>query len=141
MKTVACLVTLFTCASLLPTNAQVRVLATSPDHPKTWVAGATKSFLALRWDHKLKMLVADVTYSTRLWADDVHPPEEEDYTLGFPGVQLNPQENTLTVNGVTVARLHHLIIGDDIVLEKGFELILDLHKGLIFGSIVASQDT
>jgi hypothetical protein len=132
---------LFVCVSIIPVSAQTYAYANSPDHPKTWVSGAAKTHLALGWDCKRNMLVAHVTYSTQLWASNGNNPETEDYTLSFPDVQFNPQDNTFTSNGVTVARLHHTFIGDDIVLEKGFDLSVHRHDGLIFGAIIPSRES
>jgi hypothetical protein len=114
-------------------------LATSPDHPKTWEAGAAKSYLALRWDSDKKMLVADVTYSTRDYADGVHDPETQDATIRFPGVSFDPATKTFIANGVTVARIHPMLFGNHIVLEKGLELSVHRQHGFIYGKIVAEN--
>jgi hypothetical protein len=137
---IVALVGLIVGAATLPVSADT-VLASSPDHPKTWEAGAAKSYLALRWDSKKNMLVADVTYSTQVWADATHPPEEQDEIITFPSVRFDPGTKSFTAKGVTIARLHPMFLGNDIVLEKGMELSVHRKHGFIYGKIIVAENS
>jgi hypothetical protein len=113
---------------------------TSPDHPSTWTSGADNVHQALRWDPDKHMLFADVKYSTILYADDTHPTEDNDYTLSFPTVRLDPASGVFTANGMKIGTLHRGFFGSNIVLDKSVELNIHRHHGRIFAMIVPSED-
>jgi hypothetical protein len=121
-----------------PVWAQSELLAytKSPDHPSTWVVGATNIHQAFRWDTSKQMLFADVKYSTRDYADSIHPTQEGDYALSFPSVHLDSSTNKLTAHGTTIGALHHGILGSEVVLKRGLELDIHRHHGKIYAAIV-----
>jgi hypothetical protein len=110
-------------------------LAKSPDHPSTWVVGASNIRQELRWDNARNMLVADVTYSTRDYADSIHPTHESEYTLAFPSVHLNPSSEVLTAGGVRVGTLTHGIFTSGVKLDPNAELNIHRHHGRIYAEI------
>ena len=112
--------------------------ATSPDHPTTWVVGASNIHQDLRWDYVHQMLVSDVTYSTRDWADSVHPTRESEYTLSFPSVHLNRSSQSLTAGGTHIGTLTHGIFGTGVKLDRQAELDIHREHGKIFGAIAPS---
>lgn len=115
--------------------------AWSPDHPKTWVDGAMRAHQSLRWSDDRHMLVANVTYSTADYADNTHPPEQDEYTLTFPTVHFDPASGTFTAGGVTVARLEHGFFGSHVVLASNVQLSIHRHRGVIVGALIpASAD-
>ncbi len=115
--------------------------AWSPDHPKTWVDGAMRTHQSLRWSDDRHMLVANVTYSTADYADNIHPPEEDEYTLAFPTVHFDAASGTFTAGGVTVARLEHGFFGSHVVLASNVQLSIHRHHGVIVGGLIpASAD-
>ena len=111
----------------------------SPDHPETWVVGATNIHQALRWDNSRHMLVADVTYSTRDWADSMHPTRESEYTLAFPSVHLDRTSEALTANGSRIGHLTHGLFGTDVQLVPEAELDIHRQHGKIFAAIAPSM--
>jgi hypothetical protein len=115
------------------------VYASSPDHPSTWVNGADNIHQALRWDPEKHMLFADVKYSTILYADSVHPTEENDYALSFPSVRLDSATGVFKANGVRVGILRHGFFGSHIVLDKNVELDIHRHHGRIFAVLGPSE--
>ncbi len=110
-------------------------LAKSPDHPSTWVAGASNVRQILRWDSARQMLVADVRYSTRDWADSVHPAEDSDYTLSFPSVRLDRPSGTLEAGGRPIGKVSPGIFGTNVHLSRMAELDVHRHHGRIFAAI------
>ncbi len=110
--------------------------AKSPDHPKTWVDGATRIHQELRWSPDKHMLLADVVYSTQDYADGPHPTQEDDFTLTFPTVHLDPASGTFTAGGRVVARLH----GDGVKLDPKVELSIHRHHGVVYGALVPNYD-
>jgi hypothetical protein len=120
-----------------PARAQANLytFAKSPDHPSTWVDGASNIRQGLRWDDSRQMLVADVTYSTRDYADGVHPAHEGEYTLSFPSVHLDKESRTFVAGGTRVGMLAHGIFGDEVVLDSKAELDIHWHHGRIFAAI------
>jgi hypothetical protein len=112
--------------------------AKSPDHPNTWVVGASNIHQDLRWDNAHRMLVADVKYSTRDWADSAHPTHESDYTLSFPSVHLDKSSQALTVSGTHIGTLSHGIFGPDVKLDSKAELDIHRHHGKIYAAIAHS---
>ena len=113
--------------------------ATSPDHPSTWVAGASNIHQDVRWDKARQMMVADVTYSTRDWADSPHPTEEGKYTLSFPSVRIDRSSGVLVAGGTRVGRINHGILGDEVVLNRNAELEVHRHHGRIFAAIAPAS--
>jgi hypothetical protein len=121
-----------------PTYGQVYssyAFAKSPDHPSTWVVGASNIHQDLRWDEPKQMLVADVTYSTRDWADSMHPTHEGEYTLGFPTVRFDKSSQTFVAGGTKVGTLKHGLFGPDVVLDPTAELNIHRHHGRIYAAI------
>jgi hypothetical protein len=110
--------------------------ATSPDHPSTWVDGATRTHQDLRWSDDKHMLVADVTYSTRDYADNTHPTEDDSYTLRFPTVHFDSATGKFTVGGVTVAHLEHGFFGSHVALEPKVALSIHRHHGVITAALI-----
>ena len=110
--------------------------AWSPDHPKTWVDGAMRTRQSLRWSSERHMLVANVTYSTADYADNAHPPEEDDYTLTFPSVHLDAASGKLTAGGVTVATLRSGLFGPHVALAPNVQLSIHRHHGVIWGALI-----
>jgi hypothetical protein len=110
--------------------------AWSPDHPRTWVDGASRSHQALRWNGDKHLLVADVTYSTADYADNIHPPEEDDLRLTFPTVRFDAATDKFTAGGVTVATLQHGFFGPHVVLAPDVQLSVHRHHGVVWGSLI-----
>ena len=133
---------LMTCGFECPVHAQAELTAyaKSPDHPSTWVVGATNIHQALRWDESKRMLVADVKYSTRDYADGIHPTEEGDYTLSFPTVHFDSSSSKFTANGVTLGTLRHGFLGSHVVLDPQVELDVHRHHGKIYAVIARSEN-
>ena len=125
-----------------PTYAQVSsyAFAKSPDHPSTWVVGASNIHQDLRWDKTRQMLVADVTYSTRDWADSMHPTHESEYTLSFPTVRFDASSQTLVAGGTHVGTIRHGLFGPGVVLDPKAELDIHRHHGRIFAAITPSPE-
>jgi hypothetical protein len=121
-------------------HASNYILAESPDHPKTWVVGATRIHQALRWSNEKHMLLADVTYSTRDFADGPHPTEEDDFTLFFPTVHFDPATHRFTAKGVVVATLHSGLFGPDVSLAPDVMLSIHRHHGVVYGALLRDQD-
>ena len=116
------------------------IFAKSPDHPKTWVDGATRTHQSLRWSSAQHMLLAYVTYSTADFADGPHPTQEDDFSLTFPTVHFDPASNKFTAHGVVVAMLHHTLLGDDISLSSNVKLSIHRHHGVVYGALIESQE-
>lgn len=116
-----------------------QVFVESPDHPQTWVSGASNIHQDLRWDTQKGMLVADVKYSTRDYADDANPTRESDYTLSFPNVRFDAATNRFTVHGVTVGTLRQGLFGSEVVLDKGVKLSIHRQHGLINAMIMPGR--
>lgn len=115
--------------------------AWSPDHPHTWVDGAMRTHQSLRWSDQKHMLVANVTYSTADYADNIHPPEETEYTLTFPTVHLDAASGKFTAGGVTVALLTHGFFGTHVLVAPRVQLSIHRHRGVIVGALIpASMD-
>ena len=125
-----------------PTYGQVSsyALAKSPNHPSTWVIGASNIHQDLRWDHVRHMLVADVTYSTVDWADSANPTEESGYTLSCPSVHLDRASQTLTAGGTHIGTLTHGLFGTEVKLDPKAELDIHRHHGKIFAAIAPSTE-
>ena len=121
-------------------QADLLAYAQSPDHPSTWVVGATNIHQAIRWDASKQMLVADVKYSTRDYADSVHPTQESDYALSFPSVRLDSSTNKLMAHGATIGTLHHGLFGSEVVLKRGVELDVHRHHGKIYAAILPGDN-
>jgi hypothetical protein len=114
--------------------------AKSPDHPSTWVVGASNIHQALRWDASKHMVFADVKYSTRDYADDSYPPKESDYALAFPAVHFHSNSNTFTAHGVPIGTLHHGLFGSSVALRHGVELDIHRQHGKVYASIVQDEN-
>ncbi len=110
--------------------------AWSPDHPKTWVDGATRTHQSLRWSDEKHMLVANVTYSTADYADNTHPAEEDEYTLTFPTVHFDAGSGKFTAGSVTVAHLRDGFFGSHVILEPNVRLSIHRHRGVIVGALI-----
>jgi hypothetical protein len=143
IKALGFLVILLMTGALLgqPVHAQAYAYAyaKSPDHPKTWVDGATRSRQSLRWDAARHMLFGDVTYSTAYFADGPHPTQEDDFSLTFPTVHFDPSSNKFTANGVVVATLRHGLFGAEVALDPKVELSIHRHHGVIHGALIAAD--
>jgi hypothetical protein len=142
MKTSALLLSLLLVGygASFPTYGQVNsfAFAKSPDHPGTWVVGASNIHQDLRWDNARKMLVADVTYSTRDWADSVYPTHESEYTLSFPSVHLDKSSQHLSAGGARIGTLTHGLFGTEVKLNPKAELDIHRQHGKIFAAIAPS---
>jgi hypothetical protein len=110
--------------------------ARSPDHPSTWVVGASNIHQDVRWDKTHQMMVADVTYSTRDWADSAHPTEESEYTLSFPSVRMDRSSGSLVAGRTQVGKISHGLFGNDVVLSRNVELEVHRQHGKIFAAMV-----
>jgi hypothetical protein len=113
--------------------------AASPDHPSTWVDGATRAHTDLRWNAEKNMLVADVTYSTADWADSVHPARQDQFTLTLPTVRLDKATGEFTAHGVTVASLQPGFFGHHVVLARDVALSIHRHHGVLYGALVPAR--
>jgi hypothetical protein len=126
--------------SFLPARAGVATIhgayATSPGHPTTWVAGATRVHQDLRWDGRHNVLVADVKYSTADWADSDNPTQEDDFILPFPSVRFDPATNKFMANGVVIGTLRDDFIGHKVVLNPGVALSIHRHHGIVHAAII-----
>jgi hypothetical protein len=121
-----------------PVCAQIPAyaIARSPDHPSTWVDGATRERQSLLWSPTKHMLFALVTYSTADYADGPHPTQEDDFSLALPTVHLDPSSGRFLVNGTVVARLRHGIFGSSVALEPNLDLSVHRHHGVVYAAIV-----
>jgi len=130
--------------TLLGTSARAdyneNAYAKSPDHPKTWVDGATRIHQDLRWSDDKHMLLADVTYSTRDYADGPHPTQEDDFVLTFPTVHFDPASGEFTAGGVVVARLHGGLFGSEVSLDQKVELSIHRHHGVVYGALIPNYN-
>ena len=107
----------------------------SPDHPSTWVDGASRMHQDLRWSDDRHMVVADVTYSTAAYADNTHPTEEDSFVLRMPDIKKDATGN-LTVGGVAVGTLKEGLFGTHIVLAPNVQLSIHRHHGVIFAALI-----
>jgi hypothetical protein len=127
----------FTC---IPAHADAQIFhgayATSPAHPATWVAGASRANQGLRWDDKLHQLVADVRYSTRDWADSIHPAQDDDFVLPFPSVHFDLATKTFTANGVVIGTLRDGFWGHEVVLNPDVALSIHRHHGVVKADLI-----
>jgi len=131
------------CTAALPARADYNenAYARSPDHPKTWVDGATRTHQELRWDADKHMLLADVVYSTQDFADGPHPTQEDDFTLTFPTVHFDPASGKFTAGGMVVARLHGGLFGSEVALDPKVTLSIHRHHGVVYGALVPNYHT
>jgi len=139
MKAITILVSVVATGFMACSSAFAQVssysFATSPDHPSTWVAGASNVRQVLRWDRSRQMLVADVRYSTRDWADSVHPAHDSDYTLTFPTVRWDHNSGMLEANGHAIGKVSPGLFGTNVHLSQRAELDVHRHHGRIFAAI------
>jgi hypothetical protein len=140
LKTAFFLGLLLVTGALLGSPLHAQFYAKSPDHPKTWVDGATRTHQSLRWDSEKHLLVADVTYSTQDFADGPHPTEEDDFTLTFPTVHFDHDSGNFTADGTVVARLRGSLFGHEVVLDPKVTLSIHRHHGVVFGALIANQN-
>jgi hypothetical protein len=115
-------------------------VAQSPDHPTTWVDGATRTHQALHWSPENHLLSATVTYSTANFADATHPTEDDTFSLAFPTVHFDAASGNFTAGGQVVARLHHGLFGDGVELAPGVTLSIHRHSGVVVGKLLVSHD-
>lgn len=132
-----CLVTTPLWAS--PNSAPVYLSVSSPDHPKTWTAGALQKSKILRWDSAQQGLVVDVKYSSEFYADSVNPGQEDEHSLAFPMIKLARNGIDLIATNrqgesVVIGRRNGGLFGTDVVLNPGVDL--NVHR--INGKIQAS---
>jgi len=121
-------------------NSPSFLTVNSPDHPSTWVAGAHKEIPTLRWDSTHHMLVADVKYSTKDYADSVNPAESDYHALTFPNVRLASNGNDLLATNhigetAKIGRIENGFFGKSVVLDNGVDLNVHREKGLIYASL------
>jgi len=133
----ASLVLACTAASPARADYNENAYAKSPDHPKTWVDGATRIHQELRWSDEKHMLLADVVYSTQDYADGPHPTQEDDFTLSFPTVHFDSASGNFTAGGKVVARLG----GGGVTLDPKVELSIHRHHGVVYGALVPNYHT
>jgi hypothetical protein len=119
------------CAQI-PTYA----IARSPDHPTTWIDGATREKQSLRWSPTKHMLFALVTYSTADYADATHPPQEDNFSLPLPTVHFDSGFDRFVVNGTIVATLRHGLFGSSVILNPKFALSVHRHHGVVYAAII-----
>jgi hypothetical protein len=121
-----------------PVCAQIPAyaIARSPDHPSTWVDGATRERQSLRWSPSKHMLFALVTYSTEDYADGPHPTQEDDFSLALPTVHFDPSSDQFLVNGTVVATLRHGFFGSSVALDPKLSLSVHRHHGVVYAAIV-----
>jgi hypothetical protein len=129
------------CGSSARADYNENAYAKSPDHPKTWVDGATRTHQELRWSPDKHLLLADVTYSTADFADGPHPTQEDDFVLTFPTVHFDPASGKFTAGGVVVATLHGGILGHDVSLDPKVELSIHRHHGVVYGALIPHYDS
>jgi hypothetical protein len=115
-------------------------VAESPDHPKTWVDGATRAHQALHWSPEKHLLSATVTYSTADFADNTKPTQEDTFSLSFPSVHFDAASGNFIAGGTVVARLHHGLFGDGVELAPGVTLSIHRREGVVVGKLLASHD-
>lgn len=116
------------------------VLASSPDHPKTWVDGAIRDRQGLRWSPEKHMLFGTVTYSTADFADNTKPTQEDHFLLAFPTVHFDSASGNFTAGGTVVATLGRGLFGESVKLAPGVELSIHRHHGIVFGKLLVSRD-
>jgi hypothetical protein len=121
-----------------PVCAQIPAyaIARSPDHPSTWVDGATRERQSLRWSPSKHMLFALVTYSTADFADGPHPTQEDDFSLALPTVHFDPASNHFLVDGTVIATLRHGIFGSSVALDPKLALSIHRHHGVVYAAII-----
>jgi hypothetical protein len=115
------------------------VVATSPDHPKTWVDGAIRAHQGLHWSPEKHLLLATVTYSTANFADNTHPTEEDTFQLAFPTVHFDSASGRFTAGGMLVATLHHGLFGETVSLAPDVDLSIHRHEGVVFAKLLVSR--
>jgi hypothetical protein len=124
----------------LPANAGEETnhgaYAASPAHPSTWVVGATRVHQGLRWDGLRRELVAYVKYSTQDWADEIHPAQEDDFSLPFPTVCLDPATNKFMADGMAIGMLHDSFFGHEVTLSPGVALSIHRHYGIVNAALI-----
>ena len=136
----------FFAAMLLGPGGQLRAesssdaLAESPDHPTTWVNGATRERQSLRWSPTKHLLFAYVTYSTADFADGPHPTQEDDLSLTFPTVRLDPATHHFIANGIVVATLRRGLFGEEVALDPKVELSIHRHHGVVYGKLIPREE-
>ena len=141
MKTVT-LIALAAAAALSSASAYATAetfhgaFATSPAHPTTWIIGASRDEQSLRWDNRLHELVADVRYSTKDWADSVHPAQEDDFVLPFPSVRFDPEAKSFRANGVSIATLRDGFWVREVVLNPDVALSIHRHHGVVNATLI-----
>ena len=128
-------------AWIAPARAYDDLLAESPDHPRTWVDGATRAHQELRWSSEKHLLFADVTYSTSDFAEGPHPTQADDFSLAFPTVRFHPETGNFTAGGTVVAKLRHGLFGSSVVLAPNVSLSIHRHQGVVYGRLVSSAST
>ncbi len=116
------------------------MVAESPDHPTTWVDGATRTHQGLHWSPEKHLLFGTVTYSTADFADNTHPTQEDSFLLAFPSVRLNASTGKFTAGGMVVAMLHQGLFGSEVELAPGVDLSIHRHHGVIFGKLLADRE-
>lgn len=132
----------------LPASPQVIYMhITSPDHPQTWVVGANRESQTLRWDGNRRILLCDVKYSTKDYADSVNPAESDSHTLTFPRVHLAANGVDLCATNregqtATIGQLRNGLFGKEVVLNKHVDLNVHridgaIHAALNYNSLVA----
>ena len=133
----------FACTAVSSARADYNenAYAKSPDHPKTWVDGATRTHQELRWSAEKHMLLADVVYSTQDFADGPHPTQEDDFTLTFPTVRFDRAAKIFTADGKVVARLHGGLFGSEVDLDPKVTLSIHRHHGVVYGALIPNYDT
>jgi hypothetical protein len=130
------------CTAAAPARADYNenAYAKAPDHPKTWVDGATRTHQELRWSPEKHMLLADVVYSTQDFADGPHPTQEDDFTLSVPTVHFDQASGEFTAGGVVVARLRGGLFGSGVALDPKVTLSIHRHHGVVYGALVPNYD-
>jgi hypothetical protein len=116
----------------------------SPDRPRTrLVGGNDKLDQRLRWSDQKNALFLDVTYSLLFYTDGLHPNQYQTYTVSFPGVRLNPADQTLFFadgqgHRVVLGYLRCGMFGQEVVLSPNVTLSAQRAAGVLGARLIVN---
>jgi hypothetical protein len=119
-----------------------RVLATSPDHPRTfWTGGFEERDRYVVWNATEGALEAHVVYGVPSYTDSWNPVLYDHFKARFPGVHLDARRGRLYVlegrgREVTIGHLEPGVYGTRVELEKSVDLLVHRHDGHLDAALV-----
>jgi len=115
---------------------------TSPNHPATFDAGANdKLSQTLEWNRKTQILFAKVTYSQVSGGVDVEvdPSNYKTFSLPFPTVALDGQNNLVVSNGyhknLVLGHVESGLGGATVALKSNVQFVAHRHDGHLSASL------